>query len=123
MEEGRRAGRAEVDWIVASWTSQCSSREVMETCQAAGVPAGMVATGRDLVENPHFAARGFLLEMDHVMMGPTRLPGPPMRLGHDRLEIWRLGPTLGQDNDYVLGELLGRSPEEIARLEADGVVK
>ena len=121
--EGRRAHRAEVDGLVAGWTRGRSAREVMERCQASGAPAGMVATGRDLSENPSFAERGFLLEMDHVMMGPVRLPGPAMRLGHDRLEIWRLGPTLGQDNAYVLGEVLGKSPEEIERLEADGVVK
>ncbi|MSP56673.1 MAG: CoA transferase [Myxococcales bacterium] len=121
-EEGRRAHRAEIDAVVADWTRGRSAREVMERCQANGAPAGIVATGRDLSENPSFAERGFLLEMEHVMMGPVRLPGPPMRLGHDRLEIWRLGPTLGEDNDYVLGEVLGRSPDEIAKLEADGVV-
>jgi benzylsuccinate CoA-transferase BbsF subunit len=122
-EEDRRARRAEVDALVTAWTRGRSAREVMARCQANGVPAGMVATGRDLSENPQFRERGFLLEMDHVIMGPVRLPGPPMRLGHDRLEIWRLGPTMGQDNGYVLGEVLGRSPEEIARLEADGVAR
>jgi len=29
---------------------------------------------------------------------------------------------LGQDNDWVLGELLGVSPEERKRLEADGAL-
>jgi crotonobetainyl-CoA:carnitine CoA-transferase CaiB-like acyl-CoA transferase len=120
--EGRRAARAEVDAIVAGWTRGLSAQEVMECCQANGVPAGMVATGRDLHANPHFRERGFLLEMDHVMMGPMRLPGPPMRLGHDPLEIWRLGPLMGEDNDFVLGSILGRSAEEIARLQEDGVV-
>ena len=79
-------------------------------------------TGRDLEENPHFLERGFLLEMDHVAMGPMRLPGPPMRLGHDPLDIWRLGPLMGEDNDYVLGSILGRSTEDIARLQEEGVV-
>ena len=32
------------------------------------------------------------------------------------------GPTLGQHNHYVLGHLLGRSIEEIERLEDEGVV-
>ena len=122
-EEGRRAHRGEVDALVAAWTQGRSAHEVMERCQANGVPAGFVATGKDLAEDPHFQERGFLLEMDHVMVGPMRLPGPPMRLGHDPLEIWRLGPTMGQDNGYVLGTVLGRSTDEIARLEAEGIVK
>jgi crotonobetainyl-CoA:carnitine CoA-transferase CaiB-like acyl-CoA transferase len=32
----------------------------------------------------------------------------------------RAGPTLGQDDDYVLGELLGLSAAERERLKADG---
>jgi crotonobetainyl-CoA:carnitine CoA-transferase CaiB-like acyl-CoA transferase len=120
--EGRLAARAEVDALVTGWTRGLTAREVMDRCQASGVPAGMVATGRDLAENPHFRERGFLLEMEHAMMGPVRLPGPPMRLGREPLPVWRLGPLLGEDNDYVLGEVLGRGPEEIARLQAEGVV-
>jgi len=122
-EDGRRASRATVDAIVGGWTAGRSAREVMEACQAVGVPAGMVATGRDLAEDPQLRERGFLLDMEHVMMGRVLLPGPAMRLGHDPLPIWRLGPTLGQDNDYVLGEILGRSPAEIERLVTEGVVK
>ena len=34
----------------------------------------------------------------------------------------RPGPTLGQDNDWVLGELLGLSADERKRLEADGAL-
>jgi hypothetical protein len=30
---------------------------------------------------------------------------------------------MGEDNAYVLGEVLGRSADEIARLEAEGVVR
>jgi crotonobetainyl-CoA:carnitine CoA-transferase CaiB-like acyl-CoA transferase len=33
----------------------------------------------------------------------------------------RPGPTLGQDNDYVLGEVLGLSAAERERLASDGV--
>jgi crotonobetainyl-CoA:carnitine CoA-transferase CaiB-like acyl-CoA transferase len=120
--EGRRAARAEVDALVAGWTRGLSAHEVMECCQASGVPAGIVATGRDLAANPHFRERGFLLEMEHAMAGPMRLPGPAVRLGHEPLETWRLGPLLGEDNDYVLGTILERSAEEIARLEEEGVV-
>jgi crotonobetainyl-CoA:carnitine CoA-transferase CaiB-like acyl-CoA transferase len=121
--EGRRAARAEVDGLVAGWTRGLTAHEVMDCCQANDVPAGVVATGRDLAENPHFRERGFLVEMEHRMMGRVRLPGPGMRLGHEPLETWRLGPLLGEDNDYVLGSILGRGPEEIARLQTAGVVE
>ena len=35
----------------------------------------------------------------------------------------RASPTMGQDNDWVLGDLLGLSAEEQARLKDAGVVE
>jgi crotonobetainyl-CoA:carnitine CoA-transferase CaiB-like acyl-CoA transferase len=32
-------------------------------------------------------------------------------------------PLIGQHNDYVLGEILGMSPEEIDRLTQEGVLE
>ena len=75
------------------------------------------------MEDPHLRERGFLLEMEHAAMGPVTLPSLAFRFGHDPLPTWRLGPLMGQDNDYVLGEILDRSAAEIARLTAEGVVK
>ena len=119
----RVAARAEVDAIVSAWTRERSAHEVFEACQAVGVPAGVVATGRDLMTDRHLNERGFLLEMEHAAMGPVKLPGLAFRFDHDPLPTWRLGPLMGQDNAYVFGEVLGRSAEEIDRLESEGVVK
>jgi benzylsuccinate CoA-transferase BbsF subunit len=38
-------------------------------------------------------------------------------------EVWRAAPTLGQDNDYVFGELLGMSGARIAELVESGVIR
>jgi crotonobetainyl-CoA:carnitine CoA-transferase CaiB-like acyl-CoA transferase len=50
---------------------------------------------------------------------------PPIRLSdaavHAGGAIGRAAPCLGEDNRYVLGELLGLAPEEIDALERDGV--
>jgi crotonobetainyl-CoA:carnitine CoA-transferase CaiB-like acyl-CoA transferase len=35
---------------------------------------------------------------------------------------WRSGPLLGEDNDYVLGSVLGYSTDDIAALAAEGVI-
>jgi benzylsuccinate CoA-transferase BbsF subunit len=118
----RLANRAEIDALIAAWTSGRSAREVTETCQACAVPAGMVATGRDLVSDPQLLDRGFVLDLEHPRLGRQPFPGPPMRLGPEPLPVWRLGPLLGQDNAAVLGDLLGLSDEEIERLAREGVI-
>jgi len=42
--------------------------------------------------------------------------GIPWRMSETPCEVWRAAPTLGQDNDYVYGELLGMSSQQIAEL-------
>jgi crotonobetainyl-CoA:carnitine CoA-transferase CaiB-like acyl-CoA transferase len=36
--------------------------------------------------------------------------------------VRRAGPLMGEHNDYVLGEILGLSRDEIERLEREGVL-
>jgi crotonobetainyl-CoA:carnitine CoA-transferase CaiB-like acyl-CoA transferase len=119
---GRLANQAALDSTITAWTRERTARDVMEACQARGVPAGMVATGRDLAADEQLIAREFLVEMDHPRLGRQSFPGPPIRLGAEPLPIWRLGPLLGQDNADVLGGLLGLTDAELRRLEADGVM-
>jgi benzylsuccinate CoA-transferase BbsF subunit len=121
------AGRVEraalLDAHVAAWTRGLSPREVMLRCQALGVPAGMVTTGADIAHDPHLAARGFLLEREHPRMGPIQLPGPPIRLHRQPIAVWRLGPLLGEDTEYVLQDLLGLSPAEVQAHAERGVLR
>lgn len=119
----RLAHRMELDALVSEWTRERSPREVMERLQAVGVPAGMVATGGDLLEDPHLAARGFLIETGHPRLGPLPLPGIAGKLSETPGSVWRHAPLLGQDNDYVLAEVLGLAPAERRRLVESGVVE
>jgi benzylsuccinate CoA-transferase BbsF subunit len=120
---GRLARAARLDEQVAAWTGQRTPREVMQACQAHGVPAGMVTTGEDLAHDPHLAARGFILEREHAHMGPLRMPGAPARLHRQPAEVWRFGPLLGEDNDYVLRDILGLSAAEVQAFAARGVLE
>jgi benzylsuccinate CoA-transferase BbsF subunit len=120
---GRIAHADAIDEQVAAWTRGQSPREVFESCQGRGVPAGMVATGEDLRSDPQLAARGFVMEHEHPRMGRLRVPGPPIRLGSGGLPVWRLGPLLGEDNEAVLGGILGLSAEDIERLTTAEVIK
>ena len=57
---GRYAHRAELDARLGEWTCEQEASAVMQRCQAAGVPAGVVQTGVDLLENdPQLAGVGF----------------------------------------------------------------
>src|SRR5579884_1198706 len=119
---GRRAHLAELDALVSAWTREHDARDVMETLQAAGVPAGVVASGEDLYHDPHLRARNFVAAVPHPTLGTLPLPTVPMRLPEGALEPPRTY-RLGEHNRYVFCDLLGYSPEQLAAWQAEGIVE
>ena len=51
--------RAELDAIVEEWTQTRPAEEVMTKLQAAGVPAGVVQTGADLLKDVQLRRRNY----------------------------------------------------------------
>jgi formyl-CoA transferase len=74
------------------------------------------------MEDPHVQDRGFIVEVDHPEMGPHKLTGPPWKMSETPGHIKRAAPQLGQDNEYVFGDLLGTPRETLADLTERGVL-
>jgi benzylsuccinate CoA-transferase BbsF subunit len=119
---GRKAHENEVDEIVANWARQHRAFEAMGLLQAAGVPAAKSYTVADLESDPHLESRGFFVEFDHPEFGRRKYSGVPNRLSKTPARMYRHAPLFGGDHEYVLGDLLGLSVDEIGDLEARGVV-
>jgi len=119
---GRRAARAALDRHLEAWTCQHAAREAMELLQAAGVPAGVVASGHDVLTDPQLRAREFVVAYDHPRLGHVELPGAPVRFSAAPARTEQYGPLLGADNAYVFGELLGLSSAEQAALAERKVI-
>ena len=121
LGDPRLARHDDVDEAISRWTSVRGARECMLKLQAAGVIAGQLNDGRDLVEDPHLIARDFWAELEHPDVGLTRSPGNPIRFSETPVTFRKAAPELGQDNEAVLAEV-GFSAAEIAELTAAGVV-
>ncbi len=119
----RKVHQDELDGHIGQWTARFSPDEVVALLQEAGVPAGVVQNAADLAEDPHLAARRFFLPLCHPVLGETPADASPIRFRGDPPPEWRAAPLLGEANRYVLGELLGLSDAECARLEQTGVVR
>ena len=112
-----------LDEYVAGWTRDQDPHEVMAILQRAGVAAAAVQNPQDLAEHdPQIAHRGTFFELDHPVIGPALFEGSPMRLSRTDADIWRSAPLLGEDNDYVFGELLGLDSQRRAELAEAGVI-
>lgn len=121
-ELSRWHNQAELDELIGQWTRNYTDYEAMEILQKAGVMAGASLDMKELMDDPHLKERGFFVEMEHREMGKLRLPGLPLKLSDCPKGDYSAPPCLGQDNDYVFGELLGLSKEEIKRLEEEKVI-
>jgi succinyl-CoA--D-citramalate CoA-transferase len=113
----------QVDQLVADWVSQFTVREVQDRLDAAGVPVSLVYTVADIFEDPHFQARGMLVDLPHPRLGSVKVTGVVPRLSETPGAIHRAGPDQNVDTESVLKDLLGLSADEIERLSTAGVVR
>ncbi len=113
---------ADLNRIIEEWTSSRDPHEVMNLLQAAGVPCGVVQTGEDLWNDPHLRARKFAVEVEHPVAGRLVYPGNPFVLSETPGKPTQLAPEVGQHNNYVFGEILGLTAEEIRKLEQERVL-
>jgi crotonobetainyl-CoA:carnitine CoA-transferase CaiB-like acyl-CoA transferase len=118
----RKANEEELDRLVSGWTAGYTPGEVMEKLQGAEVPAGMVQNIGELFSCPQLAHRQQWRALEHPEFGLYEYEAPPFLLSETPAEIRRRSPCLGEHKDYVFGELLGRSAEEIEQLKAEGVL-
>jgi formyl-CoA transferase len=122
-------GRAEhsqlLDAAIEAWTSLRSLDEVMAVMVQATVPAGQIFSAEDIVKDPHFWARGMLIE-ERVLVDDSvetvLFPGVVPRLEQMPGRVTWLGPELGEHTDEVLTGLLGMPAEQVASLREEGVV-
>jgi crotonobetainyl-CoA:carnitine CoA-transferase CaiB-like acyl-CoA transferase len=107
---------------VQTWTEQHSYGEVFDLLEAANVPAGGVYSVREIMDEPHYAARKEILEMPHPKVGSVKMPAVLPKLGTTPGEVQWIGPDLGAHNAAIYGDLLGISEDELARLAERGII-
>jgi crotonobetainyl-CoA:carnitine CoA-transferase CaiB-like acyl-CoA transferase len=106
---------------VAAYTAVRTPLAVATELQAAGVEAVPVQDFGDQHADPQVAHRGHFVPRTHPFLGPGLYERNGLRLSDATGGYDRSGPTLGQDQDWVLGDLLGLDVDERATLAADGV--
>ena len=112
----------ELDEIVASWTRTVPLAELEPILAEAGVPAGLIYTAPDMIADPHFQAREAIVEVPHPAFGRLKMQNVAPRLSETPGSVRHAGPELGQDNDYVFGELLEFSSDTLADYAGRGIV-
>ena len=101
---------------------QHTAAEIEAVLVAAEVPVSRAYSIADIAADPHYAARQDIVVVDDPTIGPVRMQAVYPRLSATPGRIERGAPKLGEHNREVYAGLLGLSDDEMAALQADGVI-
>lgn len=119
---GRKEYEDELDAIVGAFARDRGRDELVELLQPR-VVAAPVNDPVDLLDDPQLLHRGYLVELEHTVMGPVRYQGAEADLSLTPMQLRKAAPALGEDTRQVLSEILGYSAEEIEGFLAAGVAE
>lgn len=118
----RLKNRAQLDAVVEEWTQARAAEEVMTKLQAAGVPAGVVQTGADLLKDAQLRHRNYFASFTDSLIGPFEIPRSGFLFRGMEEKALRLPNRFGSDNDQILGELLGYDKARLEQWRAEDVL-
>ena len=118
---GRVAHQREVDDAIAQWTRSLDTDRVLEILDDAGVPAGPIYSVADMVDDPHYNARGLFERVD-VAGEPLRIPALTPKLDRTPGETLWPGPEVGAHNREIYIDRLGLDEAALRSLEDAGIV-
>ncbi|MEH6580297.1 MAG: CaiB/BaiF CoA-transferase family protein [Halioglobus sp.] len=120
VNAGRVVREAEIDAALSEWCTAHSSAHIIATLEEVRVPVGPIYNVEDMMNDPHYQARG-LFETVEIDGEPLKIPAIMPRMeGTPGRTDWP-GMEIGSHNDEVLRGILKLDEAEIEQLRADGV--
>ncbi|KAI0126124.1 CoA-transferase family III [Xylariales sp. AK1849] len=119
----RVANRVELEDRIEAITSQKTTEEWLDVFEGKGMPYAAVNDVQGTLNHEHTEARNMVVEMEHGECGPIRMVNTPVKYSESEPKIRSPPPTLGQNTDEVLGDILGFKTDQIEGLKEQGVVR
>ena len=120
---GRKEHEEDLDRLINEWTGVRTAEDVMNLMQQAGVPAGIVETGEDILDkDPQFRHRHTFVDLEHPEGGRYRTQTGPHCLLSKAEWTMRRAPRLGEHNEQVFKGVLGLSDAEYDRLVREKII-
>ncbi|PKB72271.1 MAG: hypothetical protein BZY87_01270 [SAR202 cluster bacterium Io17-Chloro-G6] len=79
---------------------------------------GVIQSPEEVMADPQFEARNFFVDIDHPALGTRKYPGAPFEMSGTPWEVRSAAPTLGQDNQEIIGHRLGHTREQLVQMRA-----
>jgi crotonobetainyl-CoA:carnitine CoA-transferase CaiB-like acyl-CoA transferase len=120
--EWRTEHRKEVDPVINAFVARHTVEELEELGRRHDVAISRVYDIAAIARDPHYRSRSMFVEWEDPVAGRVKGAGIAPKFSETPGQVWRGAPWLGQDNERVLGGLLGYPPERIRRLRERAVV-
>jgi len=114
--------QAELDAIIAEWTSRQTLDGLLALLEAEGVPASRVFRAPDMLDDPQYQAREAIVRTQHPVFGSIRMQNAFPKLSRTPGRVRWPGPALGQHTEEVLQSRIGCTAERLADLRARKVI-
>ena len=121
----RRDRADEIDDAINVWSERLDANAAMEQLQAIGVPAHAVQDSAAVFVDPQIVDRQYFREVAHATQpgGTTWIERHRPLLSRTPAQFERGAPTCGQHSQFILGELLGYSEDQITELAIAGCLE
>jgi formyl-CoA transferase len=117
----RGAHQQELDDLIANWSGEYDTADLLELLHEGGVPAGRVYRTEDMFADEHFAARDTIVRARNSRGQEFAMQNVAPRLSATPGSVRWTGPELGEHNDGVLARL-GYDAADLDRLRDDGII-
>jgi len=108
--------------IISGWARTKTAAESEALAEKHGFAASHLYDIKDVIEDDHFRARGFVTEVDDPVVGPLLDYELPVMMSKTPPRVsWTIRPV-GFDNEYVMTHRLGKSEDEIKHLYECGAL-
>lgn len=110
-----------IDDAISQWTIHHELDDVLAILNSNHIPAGKIYDVADIARDPHYLARGMILDAFLRDGTPVKLPGIVPKLSATPGDVRSAAPSLGQHTDEELGRL-GIAPDTIKAWRERGIV-
>jgi crotonobetainyl-CoA:carnitine CoA-transferase CaiB-like acyl-CoA transferase len=126
LQIGDQKATEQLTKVMEAISSMAADKDPFELfCEAQnrGLQWGIVNAPEDVINDPHFNARGFIVSVEHPEIDSSfRYPGAPYRFEKGQWSIRRRAPLLGEDTKSVLMDDLNLTELEYQKLSWEGVI-
>lgn len=105
--DARLRNAAELEAHIAAWTRTLDAPALLAVLQSLGIPSAKVSSVADIVQHPHLAQRGSILDLPHAKAGKVPMQGFAVRFAQTPMRLRHAPPVLGAHTEEVLREWLG----------------